>query len=85
MSTTYHHLLVLHDWQIDTNELFLAEQEIEPALRQSVTANAEHWNLSDEVVEEILAAEDLDDLRSALEDHDVSIYIQTIDAPEVTQ
>lgn len=82
MSTPlYHHLLVLNDSQIDHNELFLTEDEIEPALRQAVKDNAERWNYNDEIVEEILDTENLDDLRSALEDHDVTVYISTIEAP----
>lgn len=78
----YHHLLVVNDWQIDHNELFLTEEEVEPALRQAVKDNAKRWNYNDEIVEEILAENNLDNLRSAIEDHDVTVYISTIESPE---
>lgn len=86
MSTpTYHHLLVINDWQIDANMLFLTEEEIEPALRRIVKVTAEHWNFGEPVLEEILSTENLDDLRCALEDHDVAIYVDTLEAPEVAR
>lgn len=84
-ATIYHHLLVVNDWEIDANELFLTEEEIEPALRKIVKDTAERWNFDGPVLEEIDATENLEDLRSALEERDVAVYVDTIHAPEVTR
>lgn len=82
LTTTYHHLLVVVDWEIAANQLFFIYQEIEPALRKVVKDAAERWNFDEAVLEEVAAAKDLDDLREVLESHDVAVYIQTIDAPK---
>lgn len=82
MSTPlYHHLLVVLDWEIKANQLFLTEAEVEPALRE-LAANADDLlPLNEHESKEVLAAKDLDDLRAELEDRDISIYIHTIEAP----
>ena len=81
-ATTYHHLLVIIDWEIAANELFLTEAEVEAELR-ALVADPESRLLLGEGphIEEILAAKNLPDLREELEELDITIYVQTIDAP----
>lgn len=77
----YHHLLIIIDWEIFDNEIFATYEEIEPALRALVTDYQQNLNFSDELVEEILSATDLSELREALEDQDVAVYLSTLTAP----
>lgn len=85
-ATTYHHLLVIIDWEIAANELFLDEAGPEAALRAMVADTESRLLLGDGPhIAEILSAETLEDLRDQLEEKDISIYIHTIDAPEVTR
>lgn len=78
----YHQLLVIVDWEIAANELFLTEAEVEAALR-ALVADPESRLLLGEGphIAEILAAETLQDLREELEERDITIYLHTIAAP----
>lgn len=77
----YHHLLIIRDWEICENTLFATHEEIEPRLRAVAKEYQESMNWSDAVLEEILSGEDLSELRDGLEDNDLTIYIDTIEAP----
>lgn len=78
----FHHLLVIEDWEIAVNELFLEESGPKEALTDLVADESDPLRLGAERARILDEADDFDDLRSALEDHDLSIYIHTIEAPE---
>ena len=77
----YHHLLIVRDWEILHNQLLATHEEIEPALRLFATEWQEYMNWSASVLEEILSAKDLSELRDGLEDNDMSVYVDTLEAP----
>lgn len=80
-ATTYHHLLVVLDWEIAVNELFLTEEELEAELRALVADPESHMLLDEASAAEILAAKNLADLREELEEQDFTVYVHTISAP----
>lgn len=77
----YHHLLVVRDWEIIENTLFHTEEEIEPRLREFAKEYQESMNWDDAQLEEILSGKDLDELREALEDNEMTVYLDTLTAP----
>lgn len=85
-AVTYHNLLVIIDWEIAANELFLEESGPEAALRAMVADTESRLLLGEGPhIAEILSAETLQDLRDELEERDIAIYINTIEAPEVAR